>query len=323
MASNFPTGFIIPSARTVEQRAANSRALARMPKFALNAQLPTGPVKVDLTQFWKRSEVVQDVGFEFNGFWQLTGSCVGASAGNAVFTLAAVQRCLSDHPTKVFLPFWPFAYGKTRYAEGDRGQGEGAVDSVMGEILHRMGTLESTHAGLPQFQRTADGICLTERTEMQWSDGGKIDPKWDPLALPQTVGTVAPLTGVQDIRLGIINGYPCLNGCAYYVGNGRLVGTGSNAYVGGRYDAAGGHSTCFLGYWDHPIDGPLYLYSNQWPTSVYPIDPAGSGRCCVWLKESEVEKLFRNGGDNGETMALSHLNYFPAQPKVLDWFIAP
>ena len=323
MASNFPTGFIPPSQRTKVQTDAAARALAKMPKFALAAAPPAGPVKVVLTDFWKRPEVVQDVGFEFNGFHQLTGSCVGASAGNAAFTVGAVQRCLADAPTKAFVPFWPFAYGKTRYAEGDRGQGEGAVDSVMGETLHRLGNLESHHADLPQFQRTADGLVLTEAVEMQWSDGGRIDPKWDALALPQTMGTVAPLSGVQDSKLALINGYPVLNGCSNFVGNGRIVGSGANAYVGGHYDAQGGHSTCFLGYWDHPTDGPLYLYSNQWPTSVYPVDPAGAGRCCVWLKESEVEKLFRTGGDNGETMALSHLNYFPAQPKVLDWLIAP
>jgi hypothetical protein len=35
-------------------------------------------------------------------------------------------------------------------------------------------------------------------------------------------------------------------------------------------------------------------------------------------------KLFRNGGDNGETMALSHLSWFPAQPdveKAFSWYI--
>jgi hypothetical protein len=74
--------------------------------------------------------------------------------------------------------------------------------------------------------------------------------------------------------------------------------------------------------WNHPNDGRLFLYSNQWPTSTYPKDPAGAGRCCVWIPESEMTKLFTQyGGDNGETVALSHLNYFPAQPSVLDLLI--
>lgn len=312
-------GFIIHTLRTKEQKEAHECALAKMPKFKLDYTTPTGPVKVMLTDFWKNKDVVADVGFEFNGFWQLTGSCVGASSGNAGFTLSAVQRCIADKPTKAFVPFWPFAYGKTRLAEGDRGQGEGAVDSVMGQTLHGAGILESTRPGLPAFNHTSDGLCLTEDIEMQWSDGASIPSEFDPLALPNNVGMVSPLSSTDDIKACILNGYPVLDGCNYYVGNGSVAGSGATAYVRGKYDGQGGHSTCFLGYWDHPNDGPLFLYSNQWPSSTYPADPAGGGRCCVWLPLSEVQSLFRLGGDGGETMGLSHLNYFPAQPKVLDY----
>jgi len=317
-----PTGLILPADRTDSQNEAHAAAMAAMPKFALHYDAPSGPVKVILTDFWKNPDVVADIGFEFNGFYQFTGSCVGASSGNAAFTLSAVQRAIADAPTKAFVPFWPFAYGTTRYAEGDRGQGEGAVDSIMGQTLAKVGTLEATQPGLPPFNHTADGLQLSAAIEMQWSDGGRIDPKWKPLAAPQTM-TVAPLSTPDDIKACLINGYPVLDGCGYFVGSGHIKGSGANAYVTGRYDNRGGHSTCFLGYWDHPTDGPLFLYSNQWATSTYPVDPAGGGRCCVWLPLSEVQKLFNNGGNGGETMGLSHLNYFPAQPRVLDWLVAP
>lgn len=323
MAAPGPLGFIIPSLRTPDQHAAHAKAMAAMPKFALAYTAPTGPVKVMLTDFWKNPDVVADVGFEFNGFWQLTGACVGCSAGNASFTLSAVQRCIADNPTKAFVPFWPFAYGKTRQSEGDRGQGEGAVDSVMGQTLNKMGILESTQPGLPTFQRMADGLCLTKNLEMQWSDGASIPSQYAPLALPNNIGTVAPLSSPDDIKACILNGYPVLDGCDNYVGNGSITGSGANAYVRGKYDGRGGHSTCFFGYWDHPDDGPLFLYSNQWPTNTYPVDPAGGGRCTVWLPLTEVQKLFRTGGDSGETMGLSHLNYFPAQPRVTDYFFSP
>lgn len=317
-------GFITPSKRNQDQADAHVKAMAMMPKFALQYTAPPGPVKVMLTDFWKNADVVADVGFAFNGFWQLTGSCVGASEGNAEFTLGAVQRTIADNPTQAYLPFWPWSYGITRFDEGDRGQGEGAVDSIMGRTKHTKGGLVATEAGLPQFNHTADGLCLTKAVELQWSDGGRIDPKWSPIAAPLTVGTVAPLKTPADVKACVLNGYPVLNGCENYVGNGRIKGTGANAYVSGHYDAAGGHSTCILGYWDHPTDGPLYLYSNQWPTSTYPADPAGAGRCCVWIAESEVAKLFRTGGDNGETMGLSHLAAgFVPQPAVLDWFVSP
>lgn len=311
-------GWIPPSQRTNDQNDAHALALSRMIAFTLPYTAPPKGTKVILTDFWKNASVVADVGFEFNGFYQFTGSCVGVSTGNAVFTLGAVQRTLSDAPTKAFVPFWGWNYGTCRYKEGDRGQGEGAVDSVMGEVL-KTGVLVSTEQGLPQFKRTSDGMQLDKTTELRWSDGGSSLVKgFDSAAKQFPVGGIAPLSSVDDIAASIINGYPVLDGCEYYIGGGSIKGSGADAYVVGKYDGRGGHSTCILGYWNHPNDGELFLYSNQWGTSTYPTDPAGGGRCCVWTPRSNLELLFsRYGGDNGETMALSHLNYLPAQPDIL------
>jgi hypothetical protein len=261
-------------------------------------------------------EVASDHSFIANGL--VVHNCVGASAGNAVATLAAIQRCLSQGATKAMVPWWPYNYGRTRYEEGDRGQGEGAVDSVMGKVLAK-GVFEITQPGLPKFS-TDDGLYLTSKLEMQWSDGAKINPQWAGIAAQFPVGTVAPVESAEEVKQAIINGYPILYGCSMFVGHGGVKGSGTDAYVRGKYDGRGGHSTCFLGYWDHPNDGPIYLYSNQWPTSTYPKDPAGGGRCTVWIPESEVNNVFsRYGGRNGEAMALSHLNFFPAQPEVINW----
>ncbi len=316
-----PLGWIDPADRTPEQQDAHAKALAAMPNFALAPVQTAGPVKVMLTDFWKDAAVVADVGRVFTGFHQLTGSCVGASAGNAVFTLAAIQRTLSDNPTKAFIPWWPFPYGRTRYNEGDRGQGEGAVDSIMGQTLIKEGVFGVEEIPDEPAFDTSDGFTLTTSQEYAYSDGNYSgNTKYLPLAKQHPVGAAASLYTTADIKTAILNGYPVLDGCAYYVGNGSIKGSGDSAYVAGRYDGRGGHSTCVLGYWDHPNDGPLFLYSNQWPAGTYPKDPAGAGRCCVWLTESEMAKLFRNGGDQGETMALSHLNYFPAQAdKILDY----
>ena len=316
-----PLGWIEPAQRTREQIDAHAIALAAMPNFALPPVATAGPVKVMLTDFWKDPDVVADVGFEFNGFFQFTGSCVGVSAGNAIFTLTAVQRKIADAPQKAFVPFWPYAYGMTRYDEGDRGRGEGAVDSVMGQRLKK-GNLDSRESGLPQFSRTGDGLQLSSSIEMAWSYGGDTSvSKWEPTANKLPLGTAAPLNNPQDIKTAILNGYPVLYGCSMYKGNGRVVSGGGTPYVRGVYDGRGGHSTCILGYWDHPSDGPLYLESNQWQTDTYAKDPAGAGRCCVWTPEREVQKVFtRYGGDGGETMALSHQTSFPVQvDKILDW----
>lgn len=252
-------------------------------------------------------------------------NCVGASGGNGIFTVGAVQRKLAENPTVAFIPWWLYPYGKTRYAEGDRGQGEGAVDSVMGQILGRAGNFAATQPGLPQF-KTDDGLYLDAHTEMQWSDGGSsLVTKWDAVAAPHLLGSAAPIYTTDQMVAAIVNGYPILTGCSYYVGSGKIVGSGDQAYVRGHYDGRGGHSTCRIGVWNHPNDGLLIGYSNQWPTSTYPKDPAGLGRCCVWVPISEEQKMLSSyGGGNGETMALSHLNWFPAQPAVeqkFSWYV--
>ncbi len=315
-------GFIVPSKRTQEQNDAHARAMALLPRFSMPGYTdPPVGTKVMLTDFWKQPDVVADLGQEFTGFGQYTGSCVGVSEGNAVTTVACVQRTIEENPTRAFMCFWPFAYGRTRYLEGDKGQGEGAVDSVMGETLVGEGFLDVVLPGLPQFTKTGpDGFWLTKQLELQWSDGGsKLVTDWIPEAKKRAGMFKSVCNNPQDIRAGIFNGYPCLNGCNNYVGAGAIVSSGGTSYVKGRYDNRGGHSTCFLGAWMHPNDGPLYLYSNQWPTNTYPKDPAGGGRCTVWLPESEVAKLFKTGGDNGECMTLSRAPGTPIQPEVLNW----
>lgn len=315
-------GWIPPALRTQKQQDAAARALSQHVAFALPPVRLAKGEKVLLTDLWSDQDIVADIGQPFTGFHQLTGSCVGASSGNAQASLSFVQRKLTAGTTKAFVPWWPQAYGRTRLNEGDRGQGEGAVDSVMGQTLCREGTYGITEVqGLPQF-KTDDGLYLTEQIEMQWSDGAGPASRQLSVAGAHLLGSAATLNTPDDVETAIVNGYPVLDGCALFAGHGSITGSGDTAYVRGKYDGRGGHSTCFLGAWHHPNDGRLFLYSNQWPTSTYPRDPAGGGRCCVWLPESELTRVLFSGvggGGGGETMALSHLSYFPAQPVVLDW----
>lgn len=323
-------GWIPPEKRNAAQHAAHERAMAAMPRLnkvnpdlVRTLDIPKG-TKVMLTDFWKSPQVIAEIGRPFTGFGQYTGSCVGVSEGNGVTTVLCVQSSITtDNPTKAEVCFWPFPYGRTRYNEGDRGEGEGAVDSVMGETLAKEGWYPITEPGLPAFRWDADGLWLVggERMEYQWSDGAAIDRQWRELAVKRAGMTKVIVNAAEEIAAGIVNGYPTLTGCSMYVGHGQITGSGELAYVRGHYDGRGGHSTCRLGVWNHPNDGLLIGYSNQWQTSTYPADPAGLGRCCVWVPISEEEKMLRSlGGSEGETMLLSHVPGVPAQPQVLTSF---
>lgn len=317
MVAPGPLGWIEPALRTPEMHNAVGIAQSKFLKMALaRPTLPRG-TKLMLTDFWFCPEVLTDLNnIIFTGFHQLTGACVGVSDGDGVFTLSAVQRCVADAPTKAFIPWWPTSYGRSRAKSGIHGQGEGSIDSVMGQVMVDEGVDDALQA---QFD-TTDGFTLTKSLEMQWSDGNSslvtnriTHTKQFPM------GGLAAVEDVDGIYAGIVNGYPCLNGCNNYMGSASVRQTSTGRVALGTYNGRGGHSTTFLGIWEHPDLGTLFNYHNQWPGSTYPDDDSGKSRCSCWALESEVAKLFRTGGNNGETMLMSHLTYLPAQPKVLDW----
>ncbi len=310
-------GRIAPQDRTQAQQDAHAAALADRVPFTLSRQdMPVG-AKVMLTDLWKDPDVLADIGGKpFNGFYQFTGSCVGVSTGNACFTVSCVQRKLAVNPTKAFIPFWPQQYGVCRGNEGDHGSGEGAVDSVMFKTLIDNGVLDSQESGLPAFSFTGDGVQLSQSLEMTWSNPSGPCTKYATAEKKYPLGSAATMNSINDVVAAIQNNYPVLDGCDDYIGHGTVD---SNGVCLGKYDGAGGHSTCYLGVWNHPVLGYLLLYSNQWATSTYQDDSSGKGRCTVWVEEANAAKLFTLGGSGGETAALSHLTYLPAQPPITPW----
>ncbi len=325
-----PLGFITPNERTNDQHDAHARAEAKMTRFALAPPELEAGAKVVLSEFWNKPEVVAETGITWDRspFHQITGSCVGCGGGNALYTLMAVQRCLSEGATKAFIPFWPFSYGRCRSNEGDRGQGEGAMGSSFAEVIVKEGVIATTEAGLPPF-RNLDGLILTDndnynskaaqRLEYAWSDGASsLVTKYLDAARIHPVGSAARMQGVADCKAAIVNGYPITFACNNYIGDASVTGGGADAAVVGYWDTYGGHQQWIFGYWDNPTLGPLYAVGNNWPRGTYPKDPGGLPLVCCWVKEAKVQSAFQL---DAEVYALSHLNWFPAQPSILDWLI--
>jgi len=303
-------GWIAPEERTTEQKRDHDEFVARSVAFALARQQLAKGQKIILTDFLKKPEVIEDMGAEFTGFRQLTGSCVGVSTGNVIATLSAVQRMIADSPTKALIPWWPFAYGMSRALSGIRGRGEGSITSRMLRTLMDYGVDDQQY----DFDQR-DGFAIPLQTELEWSDGnGTAVRSRIEHAKQFPVGSVAVLRTVDEIAANLQNGYPVLNGHRYYPGSTARVVQGIPL---GRYDTRGGHATSFLGIQEHESLGTLFLYVNQWPGSTYKTTP-DMPRCSIWMPESEVERMMRSN-EVGETMGVSNFNYFPAQPKLLDW----
>ena len=319
--SSFPTGWIRPADRTVEQAKAHEDAVNGMPRFSVAkafTPLPKG-TKIDLTERWSHEKVVADIGFPFPRFHQIEGSCVGASLGNAAVSLSCTQRTLPTGATKAAIFYWLFNYGRGRLMGGMRGRGHGSFVSAQAKQAILEGMVVDQGSAMPDFQQ-ADGLVVSSATETQFSDG-TYSAQWVNLAKEHPIGTAAPANDVETIYEGIANGFPYHYGCDYFIGHGAIKGSGEKACVMGKYDTYGPHATCFLGVWEHEDFGLLFKYQNNWPKGVYPADPNGKGSpCSLWTPASEVTRMINNMGGKGEGFLYSHLNWFPAQvDELLNW----
>lgn len=314
-----PLGWVPPKDRTAEQENAHADSLGRMARFAAPFTRLAKGEKIILGRLWADPRVTQDVGgFTFNRFHQITGSCVGASLGTALFALIAIQRCISQNPTKAFIPWWLFNYGRGRTMAGFRGQGEGSIVSTQTQQVTTEGVIDAASPGLPKFT-DQDGLVVSRQTEMAWSDGKTGAPLVE-AARVHPLGTAAAVNDSDGVYGGIVNGYPYVFGCDNFVPDGHVKGSGSDAYVTGTFARRGGHATGIHGVWEHPNDGTLFLYQNNWPRSVYPQDPNNlTPPCSLWLPEKELNRTWAQLSGKNEGFLLSHLSWFPVQQELLDY----
>ncbi len=326
MATNPPLGFIVPAVRTQDQHDQHALAVAKM---VLHHGLPCPTLakgaKVVLTDSWNHPDVISDVGRRFIRELQLSGSCVKVGGTNALRCTIGTQRLVADAPIKAFEPFTWHNYAMSRHAYGDDGQGEGSLGSTFAKSLEVDGVRDwpqDSGDTLPDYVFEGDHIRIARSQELEWSS--YYNPKLQAVlaqARPHVLGKAGVCRAAQDVKAMILNGYGVAWACNNYIGNGTIRGGGSDAYVSGYWDNSGGHQQWVFGYWEHPTDGPLYAVGNNWGDNTYPKDPAGLPLCCVWVSESRLESALRNL--DAEVFGYSSLNWFPAQPRTLDWFIAP
>jgi hypothetical protein len=314
-------GHVTYDDRTLSMHEAADQAHAEVPAIA-RASLPAALDKgqsVRLFDAWKRPEVVADAGIAFDRIHQLTGSCVWAGGTNALFSTIAAQRVAGVSPTKAFIPFTLHNYADSRRRAGMTRQGDGSMGSTFAASLHALGVRDwaRTGASLPTWS-DGDGISVAgSSVEYAWSVttvAGYQDVV--NVAAEHKLGSAAACESTADIQAAIVNGYGVSFACDRYIGNASVQGGGGTAYLRGRWDTNGGHQQSIHAVWSHPTDGLLFWAQNNWPGSTYPRDPAGGPVCGCWVREADVAAAM---GYHGEVYAFSALDWFPAQPAVIDW----
>ncbi len=305
-------GWIEPKYRTEEQHEAHFDAVKAMPSFAIIGDTMATPeigTKVLLTDAWKHPAVVAKLGYEYTGVHQLTGSCVGAGGGNALFTLQAIEILRNGDSEEFIVPFWLLPYGRSRYYMGERSQGEGSLGSTFAKACKDDGVIDANLQGLPPFTRN-DGFIWGEKTEYTWSDGGRIDSRWLQESRKHLVHTTSELHSFEDVRDAILNGYPVTRAGIKFVRDGSGASVKSGVSIG-RHERIGGHQETWLGYYYHPTLGELVYEQNQHGLNQYPDDPAGGAKGGCWVPRSDVEAFVKES--DTEVFAYSQFDGYPAQ----------
>lgn len=320
-----PTGYILPSERTPEQQRAHALAVASMPKFGISGsgvKTTTGSSNLDvhLYRALTRKEVLEDIGLQFYRYHQQTGSCVGAGLGQVLVVLSAVQRLFAKNPTKAALFFWLFNYGRSRWLYGWKTPGEGSFGSTAAKSVRDEGVIpinDKTRALLPAFKDAGkEGIIYSEQIEMRYSDGDiKEVMQLLTMSKEYPVGQVAELNNTAQMAESLANGYPLTIASG---GHCRRVQEKEGVLIGTN-STGGGHQWAIVAVVDHPKLGRLFGNLNNWPESIYPLDPFSQWPCFYWTTERETENTLRN---EGECYSFSNFTYFPAQPDIaVPWLI--
>jgi hypothetical protein len=308
-------GWIEPKDRTMEQNDIHAEIMNAMPKYAMPSEgTPEKGFKVFLTNLWSHPEVVDALGFEFPGWHQYTGSCVGVGGGNGAQTLCFVDALMRNEPEKIILGAWCYNYGRSRLLAGMRGQGEGSLGSTFAKSLDIDGFSDWIKTlGLPDVTNS-DQLTIGKNQEFAWSDGTKASQALRDEAKPRRVIST-PVQNGEGVRDAIINGYPVLRAFGSFVNpqtdrvrNGVSVGT---------YNGRGGHQESWLNYWNHPQEGELIYEMNQWGKKAYTKCPSGVPEGGTWVRLEDVDRKCKE--QYAEIYALSGYDGYPAQPKVYDW----
>lgn len=300
-------GWIPPHARTEEDEQAIDLAHQSIEQRASFAPIfNSASDSYDLTDLWRHPTVQAALGFVFPGIWQLTGSCVGAGGGNVHFSLAAEEVIrLGDHE-QIIIPFWPIPYGRSRYHCGMRGRGEGSNESQWAKAALEDGVVESTEAGLPQFNQIDGGLQLTSGIEMEWSAGDRAPcTNWLPKSRKHLVKKVIRCNTADDVRDAIVSGCP--------VGQGSMYGF--NTSLSSEGDPIGNrgpqwsHKMSIQAYRIHPQRGEEFKMVNQW-------GKYHRGYIWAWVPQKDVKWICDTSP--GEVLAYSQFEGVPSN-EWLDW----
>jgi hypothetical protein len=304
-------GWIPPADRSAEAAAAHGVVMATTPPlFVAGLSAAADETKVSLWDCWKPG-----FGREWPGVHQITGSCVGAGGGNALFSLACADVVRRRDPERVEVPFWLLPYGISRMLGGLNSRGDGSFGSTFARAVREFGHLPAGGEGLPPYSEP-DGLVWGQKAELDWSQGSKIPDRYLEAARPYLVRSTAVCRTADDVRDAVKN-YYAVTCASNWGGQMRpgVSGSGADARLVNRRATTWNHQMSVQGWEDNPTHGELFFILNQWGRDAHGRCPSGAPAGGFWVKKKDMQDIV----SQGETFAFSQFDGFPALDRPLDF----
>jgi hypothetical protein len=273
--------------------------------------------RVNFAHLWKHPDTVAALGRPYECARQFTGSCVGCGGGNLLMTTICLEAIVKKEPEKIFIPFWPLVYGRSRFHGGMRGRGDGSFEGAWMEAATQDGVIPATMEGLPPI-RWGDGMEYSGSIEMDWSDGGRIADKWLQESRKHLLKGQYRIRNADD-GWKALGEMKLIGWCGMWGGLMECPLTGNPQVRLNRRRGSWAHKQTCLGRWQHPELGRLFKIYNQWGLRTHGDDAQGDPGGGYWIKEEEFEWQARQG----ECIAYDLFDGIPAPaPEVIDWLNA-
>lgn len=306
-------GLILRSEADAQQQQLLDQADARFSAFGIS-----GPWQLEKRRYalWEAARKV--LGRDLYYIWQQTGSCVGAGGDNGRRTGAAVEIAVGNEPESLLDIWWPLTYGKSRQRGGLRGRGEGSFGPSWAEAATLDGCFQAGHPDfpeLPKFEIRSGWLYLPASVEMQWSDGAAIAPKYLAAAKPFVFKTAAKLRSADEVIAALANGYAVTQASMFGFSPMVPAPRGTPAVRIASWNARWAHQTWVDEYWDHPTEGELFRWGNNWGPTAHGSPTAGEPAGGVYIRKATMDEICRTG----DVYAFSSFNGFPGRARELNF----
>lgn len=243
--------------------------------------------------------------------WQLTGSCVGAGGANMGRTGMCVEIVAGElEEYKEW--WWLYTYGKSRERSGSHSPGEGSTGTGWAAAATKDGTFAISEAsGLPEYSVNDGWLQLSSRTEIQWSDGDAIDDRYNQLAKKHLFKTAARMKSSDDCVAALTSGYALTQASNFGFRGSQVKGTPPVRIA--TWNGSWSHQTYVDEYWQHPTEGLLFRWGNNWGPGAHGAPTNGEPAGGVYISAATMDSICKRG----EVFAFSAYEGFPA--RVIDY----